>query len=329
MNRLNMAITAIVYSFVGAALVVSPARGVLAQQPASEKNLQSADQATDQVVATVGGKDIMLSQVQRRTKRLIADRKLSEAQRKVIKTLVLNHYVSRAIIFNALKLDSSVGEDQVRIEVDLFSAKLETVGQTLDEHLAQNARTRENFEEDIRWVIGWNAYVEQQLTEEKVQEFFESERKQFDGTEIKVAQILFPIEETSDSVEAAIALAKTVRGQLIAGEVTWQTALEKHSIAPSKENGGSVGWIGYHEPMPQKFSRAAFDLEIGQVSEPFATEFGVHLLKPLEIRPGTRDLGDAREEVEATLAKYLFTRVADQHRDTVTISYADGWQPSK
>lgn len=161
MNRLNMAITAIVYSFVGAALVVSPARGVLAQQPASEKNLQSADQATDQVVATVGGKDIMLSQVQRRTKRLIADRKLSEAQRKVIKTLVLNHYVSRAIIFNALKLDSSVGENQVRIEVDLFSAKLETVGQTLDEHLAQNARTRENFEEDIRWVMAgtrtWNS----------------------------------------------------------------------------------------------------------------------------------------------------------------------------
>ena len=106
----------------------------------------------------------MLSQVQRRAKRLIADRKLSEAQRKVIETLALNHYVNRAIVFGAFKLDSSVGENQVRIEVDLFSARLETVGQTLDEHLAQNARTRENFEEDIRWVIGWNAYVEQQLT---------------------------------------------------------------------------------------------------------------------------------------------------------------------
>ena len=328
MIRLNLVLAALLSSWFSGFLLASPVDASLVQQPTTEEKTQTEEATEDEIVATVEGRNIMLSQVQKHAERTVGDRKLSAEQLKAVQEISLAYFVNREIVSNKLKLDSTVGENQIRIEVDLLTAELESVGQTLEDHLTSNHRTRDILENGFRWKLGWNGFLERQVTEEKLQDFFESKRRQFDGTQIKVAQILFPIDESSDQSES-IALANQVREQLSAGEVTWTTAVEKHSIAPSKENGGSIGWIGFLEPMPQQFTKAAFALDAGQIGQPFASQFGVHLVKVLEIKPGTRDFGDARDEVTSAVEKYLFQYLADQHRDALSINYADGWQPAK
>lgn len=325
MNFLKLTLAAFVCCWVGGSLLTSSVQAAFAQQPANQEKARTPDE----IVATVEEQNIMLSQVQRHAERTIGERKLSVAQLKTVQELSLAYLVDREIVSHKLKLDSAVGENQIRIEVDILSAKLDTVGQTLDEYLASDNRTRDDLEDAIRWKLGWNGYLELQLTEEKLQKYFDTKRRQLDGTQIKVAQILFPTDETPDSVETAVALAVQVRKALIAGEVTWQTAVEKHSVAPSKENAGSIGWIGFLEPMPEKFTKAAFALEVGQVGAPFASEYGVHLIKCLEVKPGTQDLGDVRDEVKTNLEKHLFQHLAKQHREALSLSYADGWQPAQ
>ena len=53
---------------------------------------------------------------------------------------------------------------------------------------------------------------------------------------------------------------------------------QKYSLCPSGKNGGDLGYFGRGQ-MVRPFEDAAFNLPVGQVSEPVKTEFGWHLIE--------------------------------------------------
>ena len=55
---------------------------------------------------------------------------------------------------------------------------------------------------------------------------------------------------------------------------------EKYSLDGSRKRGGDLGYFG-RGTMVKEFEKAAFGLNVGQVSEPIKTEFGYHLIKRL------------------------------------------------
>ena len=54
--------------------------------------------------------------------------------------------------------------------------------------------------------------------------------------------------------------------------------LLKHSDCSSGEQGGSLGEFG-KGMMVKSFEDVAFSLEINEISEPFESEFGYHIVK--------------------------------------------------
>lgn len=85
-------------------------------------------------------------------------------------------------------------------------------------------------------------------------------------TEVKASHLLV------DTEEEAIALKE----EILSGKPFEDVAAE-HSNCPSGARGGDLGFFGRGQ-MVGEFEAAAFDLKIGELSDPVRTNFGWHLI---------------------------------------------------
>lgn len=76
-----------------------------------------------------------------------------------------------------------------------------------------------------------------------------------------------------DNLEDAEKIAKEIKEGM-----TFEEAANQYSNCPSKEQGGDLGTFTKGRMVPE-FEKAAFEIEVGVVSEPVQTQFGYHLIK--------------------------------------------------
>jgi len=241
-----------------------------------------------------------------------------ELQRALQKAAV-EHLVRRKLVHLWLSKNGfSPTPAEVEWRVDEIRSELERVEKQLDSYLAERQLTLAEFQDELDWEMAWQKYLDTTLTEEKIAGRFQTGPRDFDGTELHVAQILWAVTKEQNR-EQALLLAEKVRQQLQRGEISWDVAVREHSIAASREMNGELGWIRRHEPMPEDFSQVAFQLSEGDLAPPFASRFGVHLVKCLEVRPGKQQLGDVRELVRRELMEKEYLRLAELMRGDVEV----------
>src|SRR6185436_2702944 len=107
-----------------------------------------------------------------------------------------------------------------------------------------------------------------------------------------------------------------LRKEIVGKKLTFEEAARKHSQAPSKEQGGDVGDFPYAGKMFAQFSRQAFALEVGEISQPFRTPYGMELCLVTERTPGDLSLEDVRDDVVARLSQEMWKQtIADLRKD--------------
>ena len=98
-----------------------------------------------------------------------------------------------------------------------------------------------------------------------------------------VAHILLQVNDTRNEA-AAIAQIAALKQRLANGEQFDALARAMSEDPGSAQGGGDLGVISKGALVPE-FEKAAWSLDVNQVSEPVRTEFGVHLIKVLSIEP--------------------------------------------
>jgi len=99
---------------------------------------------------------------------------------------------------------------------------------------------------------------------------------------------------------------------------------KEHSKDPgSKDQGGSLGYFKRGQMVPQ-FEEAAFKLKKGEVSEPFESQFGWHIIKVDERRAQQAPAFDAiKDRVRAAIIHQKAQQVAADLRGKAQIEYVD------
>ncbi len=118
--------------------------------------------------------------------------------------------------------------------------QLESQHKSLDDLLTQRHLTLSQLRDQYAWQVLWERAVAKYLTDKILQEYFDSHRRQYDGSEVRASHILlrpagrFDVTAANTLVEEAAAL----RAQIEAGKLTFAEAAEKYSAGPSRETGG-------------------------------------------------------------------------------------------
>jgi peptidyl-prolyl cis-trans isomerase SurA len=105
--------------------------------------------------------------------------------------------------------------------------------------------------------------------------------------EVKLQHIMIRTGYGSSEKQIADAKAKAdeAYAELLSG-VPFESVVEKYSQDDgSKANKGIMNWVASLSGYPNEFKDAAFALKENEISKPFATDYGWHIIKLLERRP--------------------------------------------
>ena len=129
---------------------------------------------------------------------------------------------------------------------------------------------------------------ELEVTPEEVRQFFNSipvsERPVF-GTELRVAQIVIYPKISDAERNNVIKRLREFKSDIIDNGASFITKAVLYSDdIQSRKNGGKYTINRKNSPMVKEFNDVAFSLTEGEISEPFETEFGFHIIFLEKIR---------------------------------------------
>jgi hypothetical protein len=272
------------------------------------------------VVALVNQEPIYLAEVHRYLRRLptATDENLKEGEPNALEAVIQRQlvldYLARRDFVSVPTIDAQV--ERRRSELAKRNERLETICE--EQGITESALRRA-----IAWNIAWPNYLGKTLGYQRLQRYFNDHRAHFDGGNRDVAHILWKVTEpmSEEEQDELWQTATDVRKEIENEEVTFADAARIYSAGPSSATGGELGSIDRNGPMTETFSEVAFNLEPGELSQPVADAFGIHLILCSHAEPGKRKFKQVRSKVEQAARAELFATIADRARRTAKIEY--------
>lgn len=194
-------------------------------------------------------------------------------------------------------------------------------GDDPDQLLAKMGMTRETLREELALPLTWKSYLRLVVSQQRLREYYEKHRSQFDGTKVRVSQIFLKLPKDADATatQSAEMKLREIKTEIESGKLSFAEAAKSHSEAPSQEKGGDTGWVTYRGRLPAAVSDAAFALKEGEISDPVRSPFGMHLITVTERQPGDLSLEDVRASVFNQLARELWQETVKAQREKAKI----------
>ncbi|MFM9058722.1 MAG: peptidylprolyl isomerase, partial [Planctomycetaceae bacterium] len=249
------------------------------------------------------------------------------ARRQWLEATAIEQLVDARLLRNAVDRERiSVARSDVDIRLEQLRKQVAARGMEWQRFLEQTGRDEGAIREQIELEIGLDLMIRPKLTPAVIAAGLERHKRELDGTRLRVSHVVLRPDAArgDEAVAAATARAAAIRREIVQGGTTFDEAARRHSAGPSRVRGGDIGWISRDTPFLDAFGKQAFALAKGDVSKPFVTPFGVHIVQVTAIEPGRIGLEAVRPKLETLIAGELLRETLARLRKSTPVSYSPG-----
>lgn len=255
---------------------------------------------------------------------------------------LINHLVDNVLVDQYLsQLKIAVEPKEIDARFAQIEAEATKSKSTLKEMLGRMFLSEDDLRKELLNALRWEKFLAQQATDKVLRDMFDKNPTMFDGTTVAARHILIA-NKGPESMGQMQALRKHIDDQVnaelaklpatadaLSREKERSSALikifakeaEQRSTCPSKTKGGELGAFPRVGAMVEPFAKTAFALKPYQMSEPVATEFGIHIILCTDIRPGrTVKYEDVRGFVQDVYGERLREAVIGAYKPRSKIS---------
>lgn len=295
--------------------------------------------APTDVVATVGVTPIFRSEldaVMRRAPAALAEANAANAdgdaaggsgRRRWLEAVAIEQLVDQRLLRGEIERERIlVARSEVERRLEMLKKQVASRGTEWDRFLEQLGRDDGAIREQIEQELALDLLLRPKLTPAKIAAGFEQHHREIDGTRLRVSHIVLRPDAAlgDEGYAATLARATAIRREILQGRATFAEAAARHSAGPSHSRGGDLGWITRDGPLVDAFAKQAFALSKGDVSKPFVTPFGIHVVQVTDAEPGRAVLEALRPKIEALLAATMLREMLARLRASTAVSYAPG-----
>ncbi len=220
---------------------------------------QTPPSGTDAVVATVDNEPIYAAEVTRLLGKVVQGHDVNPAVLPLLKAQILEEIINRRLVLAyARRTGSAPTPKEIDLEMGKLKSKLASRQQTWADYLKSQSITEADLRRQIAWNLVWEKYRAPYITESRLESYFKTHRRDFDGTKVSVSHILLRPAKNANpgELDGLVKQAATIREEIIGGKITFAEAARKYSAGPSAKDGGQLGFIPRHGVMDESFSRS-------------------------------------------------------------------------
>ncbi|MBF0225269.1 MAG: peptidylprolyl isomerase [Desulfobacterales bacterium] len=270
--------------------------------------------ATEDKVAIINGNPIYADKLNIEIDRALNSSKthkdsLNEEQLYNVKTKVLNRLIEEELLFQETQKEKiTVTDNRVLEEIEKIKKNFSKPEEY--EAILKNLNLTEN---DLKLQLKRSISIQElinnkiakdiKISDEDCKKFYDDNQNMFKRADsVNAMHILVKVDNsaTDEDKEKAKKKIEDIQKELKAG-ADFSELAKKYSDCPSGKEGGNLGFFSKGQ-MVKSFEDAAFNMEIGQVSDIVTTNFGYHLIKVIDKQ---KEMSVPYEEVKDQLARNL------------------------
>jgi peptidyl-prolyl cis-trans isomerase SurA len=224
----------------------------------------------------------------------------------------------RLQVQEAKQLGLEVTPGEVEEAIENIKKKYSMTDNALEESLKKEGLTFEEYKKRLSDQILISKYVNQQIrnkiivSDEEVEKYMDSNKENLQDSEaFKLRQIFFMRPKDDTDKKAIEEKASLIIQRLKSGE-DFSSLAEEYSEDPSSKLGGDLGFIKKNY-MAKEFIDELNTMKVGDFSNPFWTEKGLHIIK-LDEKISAKNRDEVREEVRKQLTE---ERVLEKYKSWV------------
>lgn len=257
-------------------------------------------EVVDRIVALVNNEVVTLSELEEVGRRLFEqvqqatlpserEEKLKKAKEEVLDQLIENKLLEQEM----KKKKIEVSDRDVDAAIEDIMKENRMTENDLKAALAKDGMTYSTYRKHLRDDLGKFRLVSREIKskivtkDEDVQKTYQEKIKEYiDPLEVKVQQIflLIPRDSSEERVEDLRKEARSLLDRAKKGD-DFAALAREYSQGPEAREGGVLGFFKHKELIPE-LEEAAFQLQVGELSDVVRSTEGFHILRVLERKGG-------------------------------------------